>query len=481
MYYVNELYLYLKQILYLNYFFVICSLNIFVNFCLSNILSIHDNYKNILADELILAIQYNGSTMIKLFQWINVLLSNLTALDISKSNILYNKLYKHRLEKLYENCKIHELDYTRNIFNSEYKMDLDEVIELDNNYSIKSGSIAQVYKGRFKHNKKDIAIKVVHPNIKYQIVIFNLFINAFGIHIMLFFIEYIYGVKNVKKIFSLKNFINNMKNQTNMIYEDYFLKYYYNEYKDDEYIIIPKSYFSSKNLLIMDYEEGENIENLEISDYTRQKLYIFNSLFYRDILYHKQYVHADLHNGNIKLQKFGDFYRLVVYDFGFCLKHDKQEFIKNMDIYVSLYNYNLLGKLTYNNLIKNAVISEKTFVDDFSNHFNDYLNNNNKNISNLVDILFDYLLKNNYDIDLNFIDLIISSNIGYKYSLYNDQNNNIDIIYCDISFLDEYKILPELKEFYKKLLDDDIYKKNSHNFILTDVNNNNSSNNIISL
>ena len=153
-----------------------------------------------------------------------------------------------------------------------------------------------------------------------------------------------------------------------------------------------------------------------------------------------------------------------------------------MDIYVSLYKYNLLGKLTYNNLIKNAVISEKTFVEDFSNHFNNYLNNNNKNISNLVDILFDYLLKNNYDIDLNFIDLIISSNIGYKYSLYNDQNNNIDIIYCDISFLDEYKILPELKEFYKKLLDNDIYKNNSQNFILTDVNNKiNSSKNIVSL
>ena len=48
----------------------------------------------------------------------------------------------------YENCDVHAINYTKQLFYNEYGMDFDSVFVLDDNFKVKSGSIAQVYKAK---------------------------------------------------------------------------------------------------------------------------------------------------------------------------------------------------------------------------------------------------------------------------------------------------------------------------------------------
>ena len=459
-----DIFLYFKQYIYLNYFIIILILNIVINTITSNI-----KYKLLFADYLINSIQLNGAVLIKIFQWFNISVTNFLG-NNKDTNNTYNLIFKKKIENLYENCKIHDINYTKNIFLKEYNLDFDETIELDKSYSIKSGSIAQVYKGYFKYdNKRPIAIKIVHPNIKYEMFVLKYFIKFFEKYFLNTLISYLLNIQNISKIVSFKNFIRTMENQTTMKFENNFLQYFYNEYKNNEYIIIPKSYFSSNNILIMEFIDGDNLENQDISEYNKHKLFIMHNLFFRDLLYNKQYIHGDLHKGNIKIQKYNEFYKLIIYDFGFCLNNDYRLFFKNMDKYVSINDYKLLGKLSYDRFITNYKITEVDYINDFINYFN---NNKKYNLLNCGILFLNFIIDNNYTIEHSFIDLIMASVGGYKYALTNGQSDNINVIYNDISLLKQYNIFPELKEYYINLLRDDIFKSYINKFNLFDNKNN---------
>ena len=65
-------------------------------------------------------------------------------------------------ENTYENCPIHELDYTKILYKSDFYNDIDDdykIIEL-----VGSGSIAQVYKIQDIKTNEFYAMKVIHPN-----------------------------------------------------------------------------------------------------------------------------------------------------------------------------------------------------------------------------------------------------------------------------------------------------------------------------
>jgi hypothetical protein len=53
--------------------------------------------------------------------------------------------------KYYENCSIHNLKYTKNLFFEEFGYVFDDVFTLDETFSVKSGSIAQVYKAYYDY------------------------------------------------------------------------------------------------------------------------------------------------------------------------------------------------------------------------------------------------------------------------------------------------------------------------------------------
>ena len=92
-----------------------------------------------------------GSIPIKMVQWI-IPYMQLINVDKEILDILKNT---------YENCDIHSLEYTKELYKKDFYEDFDdnyEIIEI-----IGSGSIAQVYKIKDKNNNL-YALKVKHPN-----------------------------------------------------------------------------------------------------------------------------------------------------------------------------------------------------------------------------------------------------------------------------------------------------------------------------
>ena len=188
---------------------------------------------------------------------------------------------------------------------------------------IASGSIGQVYK---VHNKNgDIfALKIIHPNIQYQI----------------FFVEYLikllYSIKPLRDYFeyhlpfSLINFILDFKTQINLIAEANNCLRFYKEYESNDIIIIPEVHRVSKNILIMSYEEGEKIDEINCSNYIKSQSLLLLKLFIKNNQYYFLFMHGDLHKGNWKMRKNGS---IVIYDFGFCWNIPKSmnESFKHID------------------------------------------------------------------------------------------------------------------------------------------------------
>ena len=110
--------------------------NLFLNVLMFNVINykITNKINHRLLRWLYYNINLNGCILIKIVQWLN---TNFEMLDIKISKVLYSIF-----SAFYEDCDIHDLEYTKKIFFDEFKEDFDKVIKLDNFYMIKSGSIA---------------------------------------------------------------------------------------------------------------------------------------------------------------------------------------------------------------------------------------------------------------------------------------------------------------------------------------------------
>ena len=261
---------------------------------------------HILLDDIHSYVLTCGAICTKFCQWLIPILDNIYIKDNDKP------YWFTSLERLYENCPIHSHEYTKQVYQDEFKEDFnDDYILLD---VIGSGSIGQVYKIKNKYDGKDYAFKVIHPDVVYELTIFRKIMKLF---------LWIPCIRN--KMYELVpidygQFLDNFEEQVNMIHEsNNLLRMNYN-YRDNKHIIIPQLIKCSKGCMIMTYEEGDIMDKMDISGYQRTKiislLYGFVSsgqLFY-DI------IHNDIHKANWKVRTIDNKYALVIYDFGFCFR-----------------------------------------------------------------------------------------------------------------------------------------------------------------
>jgi predicted unusual protein kinase regulating ubiquinone biosynthesis (AarF/ABC1/UbiB family) len=206
------------------------------------------------------------------------------------------------------------LKYSKNLFFEEFGYLFDDIFIIDETYPIKSGSVAQVYKAYFKNNaintinndfnindfniNDPIAIKVVHPEIEYQLICPVYFVKIYTYLVTNFKCLYKYDI-----ILDLNAFFSNLKKQINMENEYKNNEYFYNNYCNNNIILIPKPLMKSKNFLVMEFVEGEQFEKIDVSEYKKQILISFMSIFMKDTFINGKYVHCDLHQANWKIYK----------------------------------------------------------------------------------------------------------------------------------------------------------------------------------
>ena len=448
--------------------------NIFLNVLLINYLyyKVYNVLNNKLALVLNYSIKLNGCVIIKLIQWLN---TNLELVFINSSN--YDFLSK-LFSSFYEDCSVHELKYTKDLFFKEFGVAFDDYFELDNSFSIKSGSVAQVYKALLKNNSNinsnnSVAIKVVHPNIEYQLICPLNFVKI-----------YTYLVTNFKClnkydiIIDLDSFFCNLIKQINMENEYKNNEHFYNTYCNNNIIIIPKPLMKSKNFLIMEFVDGEQFEKMEISDYKKQILISFMSIFMKDTFINGKYVHCDLHQANWKIYKQinnnnennneteADFnYKIIIYDFGYVIENTLSETLKNICYCLDTNNISGLGNLLFNNIknIKNITndISNNSYKEDFIARFKKHNVISYPYSDSIISTTIHFCYINGYKLNNNLLDYFVSVVLlnkhfaKYLFLNYNDTGfneeeyykyvYNINLFY--ISICEKYNVFSTVKEF----------------------------------
>jgi len=257
---------------------------------------------NTFVDDLIPLIKGCGCVCIKFCQWITPILDT-----------LYNERDKHpswltTLETFYENCPDHSIEHTLNQYKQDFGSSFSDTYELLN--VIGSGSIGQVYKIKHKFTNHIFAMKVLHPHVHYDMWVFKYICQ------ILLKIPYTHNIIYNVLPYDIPVFIDLFEGQLDMVNEANNLSLMTYHYKDTKHIVkIPSLIKCSSNILIMSYEEGETIDDIDISEYEKMKIISLVALFARQNFQYNNFNHGDFHKGNWKVTKDK---KLIIYDFGFC-------------------------------------------------------------------------------------------------------------------------------------------------------------------
>ena len=258
-----------------------------------------------------------GSVAIKFCQWVTPKLELMNINIDSDHKPEWLKL----LEEYYENCPNHSFEYTELKYKNEFNENIGDIYR--DITIIGSGSIGQVYRAYNEIEKRDEVIKIVHPNIDEEINIFRKIVN------ILFYVPCIKNKYNQLFPFDVYGFIDQFRDQIDLVKEANHNMYFHEKYKSNPYLIIPTLYRVNQHILIMSYEEGSLFDDSEISEYEKDKVAnIFHLFIKSNVMFHN-YNHGDMHPGNWKVRECpnGD-NKLVVYDFGFCWRMPINKFTK---------------------------------------------------------------------------------------------------------------------------------------------------------
>ncbi len=255
-------------------------------------------------------IESMGTTFIKLGQFL-----------ATRPDIIGEELSK-KLESLQDKLPPFSLLEAKEIIKSDLGNDCyNSIINLSD--PVAAASIAQVHKAQINDNGtiKDVAIKILRPNIK---KIFNEEIDAMMLFAFLIesFVKKTKRLKLVEVVFLLKE-ITNL--EMDLRFEAAAANEYAENTKNDVGFRVPQIYwnFTSENVMTLDWVEGISIretEQLKARNFNTEKI---AEDIIQNFLRHAVrdgFFHADMHQGNIFIDDNG---HIVPIDFGIMGRLDK--------------------------------------------------------------------------------------------------------------------------------------------------------------
>ena len=422
------------------------SLEIIYLYRISLTRQLDENDINHFVHKVIPLIEKCGCVCTKFAQWITPILDT-----------LYNEIdtepyWLKRLEKFYENCHDHSIDYTLQIYSQDFKEDLNDkytIIDI-----IGSGSIGQVYKIKDKYTNNIYALKVLHPHVHYDMWIIKKFIR------FVIWIPYtrrmIYNILPI----DIPKFTELFETQLDMVHEANNLSKMKHLHNGNSMIVIPDLISCNSNILIMSYEEGKTLDESSKSDYEKYKCLCLLALFTRNSLEINNFNHGDLHRGNWKLK--GD--KLLIYDFGFCWSTGIEDKYINDNFYYVMETISLSNP-SY--LINYLSYTLNNHTDKVKQDIKDYLNTiKTRHLGNgfiAFKMLCYVAIGNNILIDpvnmLGIIMAIQTQKYRTKYGL-NNENEGFETSDCIyrreylnyLSICQTYDIYPQLQDRLKEIL-----------------------------
>ena len=270
----------------------------------------NENHKLSEEERFCQSIEGMGTTFIKLGQFL-----------ATRPDIIGEKLSK-QLEKLQDRLPPFPTSEAKKIIKENLG---DELYKLIINLSepVAAASIAQVHKAQINDNGiiKDIAIKILRPNIKKK---FNEEIDAFML--LAYFVENIITktkrLRLVEVIFLLKEITNH---EMDLRFEAAAANEFAENTKNDVGFYVPKIYwnYTSEKILTLDWIEGISIREKELIESKKININNIASNLIQHFLRHAVrdgFFHADMHQGNLFINNSG---QIVPIDFGIMGRLDK--------------------------------------------------------------------------------------------------------------------------------------------------------------
>jgi len=414
------------------------------------------NKSPIIYDLIIKKIKDSGCIAIKFTQWLIPILESEYEMDNERLQ---------EIEELYENCHGESISYMKQIYKKEFRKDFHK--DYENKGIIGTGSIGQVYKITDKHNK-EYALKILHPN------------NNLQIHIFTWMIKLVYCLPIIKQYvryyipINLNDFINEFKLQTDLTNEANNCLRFYEIYKDNPMIIIPKIFKISKNILIMSYEQGETYDDMELSEYKKSKVILLLKCLIRDMESFQNFVHGDIHKGNWKVRIINDKEpSIVLYDFGFCweITNEIINVLPLLDIYCAkLINVNPVTTNKYKSRLQeltkedheNDILLDILYYFFHKIYSKDYISQEIKtykkidNIDQFVKTILRFSKENEILTSSCLFQCLIIINQMHKYI---SSSEKVDDILDITAYCETHNIFPDYMEYLKKVKKHDNYIK----------------------
>jgi ubiquinone biosynthesis protein len=256
------------------------------------------------------SLQSMGTTFIKLGQFL-----------ATRPDIIGDELSKH-LESLQDRLPPFSLSEAKEIIKKDLgEKTFNSIINLSE--PVAAASIAQVHKAQIDDGGiiKDVAIKILRPNIK---KIFDEEIDALILFAFIIesFVKKTKRLKLIEVVFLLKE-ITNL--EMDLRFEAAAANEYAENTKNDDGFRVPQIYwnFTSENVMTLDWVDGVSIRETE----NLQKRNIDTKKIASDIIQHflrhavrDGFFHADMHQGNLFIDNNG---QIVPIDFGIMGRLDK--------------------------------------------------------------------------------------------------------------------------------------------------------------
>ena len=242
------------------------------------------------------------------------------------------------LSKLQDHVKPFPAEVSKSIVESELKSKITDIFQSFTTEPLASASIAQVHEAKLKDGS-DIIVKVVRPGIKKEIEKDLLLMKRIA--------KYLTSLSDEFKRMHLIEIVNDYEilvyDETDLIKEAANAKKIKKNFLNSKLIYIPEIYseYLTKNILVMERTFATPINN---KDELKEQGINFKQLaenaieiFFIQVFEHN-FFHADMHPGNIFIQKNGDNVQFVLVDFGIMgslSKFDKKYLAEN---FVAFFN-----------------------------------------------------------------------------------------------------------------------------------------------
>lgn len=280
------------------------------------------NLRTIWWDLLRFTIRVSGPCNTKLCQWIATRPDLFPLEMVQELSLLQTKAYKHSWE---ESARALEDGLGSGWHN---------MLELSSESPVLgSGCIASVYLGLLKDSKQQVAVKIIHPGVE-EIITADIMIMKTVSTLL----ECLPGMSTLSICESVEEFEKLMINQVNFITEANNLRSLHSNFQKDHVrnVCFPAPFDSlgTKNILVETFQEGTLMSNLlkeQTSDlHKRKQLAKIGLDAILRMVFKHNFIHADLHPGNIIVQGDLNNLKLCLIDAGIVAElspADRENFI----------------------------------------------------------------------------------------------------------------------------------------------------------